>query len=298
MAPRVFFLSVLAAALAGLAVGCSADRAPEAADEPLQNTTPTSPLATASSDAPRLEMSPQDLERLARGVLAERYGEAARDETLDCWRDEAEGGVPYCMRLTQVARVEEAGQSVLYVLASNINRFDAPDYQYAHADSGRAAAFTVTIDPDGSLGDLIASGNGFAFGSNGNCGCEDARMVRLGAERHAWHFVSGGIWQGIVVTNHVLLARTGDGFVDVSEIPEVSEDDQLHRISIAVDEGDSGREQFPIIVTKRAGVEAVAADPSSEGEEVARWVVIPSGIDGIYRLPDGGVAGQGAGERP
>jgi hypothetical protein len=202
------------------------------------------------------------------------------------------------MRLTHVSRVEEAGQSVLYVLASNVNRFDAPDYQYAHADSGRAAAFAAAINRDGSLGDLIASGGGLAFGSNGNCGCEDAALVRLGAEKHAWHFVSGGVWQGIVVANHVLLARTGNAFVDVSEIPEVSEDDQSHRFSIAVDESDPSLKQFPIIVTKRVVVDAVEANLPREGGDVARWIVGPSEIDGVYRFPEGGVAGQAAGDRP
>jgi len=298
MAPRVLLLSVLAAALAGLAAGCSADPAPQAADQSLQGAEPPSPLTSAPMDATSVQLSQLDLERLAKDVLAERYGDSARDEALDCWRDEGADEPAYCMRLSQVRRVEEAGRSVLYVLASNINRFDVPDYQYGHADSGRAAAFAASINADGSLGDPLASGAGFSFGSNGNCGCADAALVRLGADKHAWQFVSGGIWQGIVVANHVLLARTGDGFVDVSEIPEVSEDDQSHRISIAVDESDPSRKQFPIIVTKRAVVDAVAADPSNQGEEVARWVVTPSEIDGVYRIPEVGAAGQDAGDRP
>ena len=298
MAARVLFVRLIAIVVAGLAVGCSADRAAQAGEQGLQNATPPSPPTIGSSDAPRLELSQQALERLARDVLAERYGDSARDEALDCWRDETARDVPYCMRLTKVSTVEEAGRSVLYVLASNINRFDVPDYQYGHADSGRAAAFAVTVNPDGSLGDLIASGTALSFGSNGSCGCEDAALVRLGAEKHAWHFVSGGVWQGIAVANHVLLARAGDEFQDVSEIPEVSEDDQSHRISIAVDESDPSRQQFPIIVTKRTAVDAVAADPSVEGEKVARWVVSPSEVDGVYRLPPSGVAGQDAGVQP
>jgi hypothetical protein len=202
------------------------------------------------------------------------------------------------MRLSQVRGVEEAGQSVLYVLASNINRFDVPDYQYGHADSGRVAAFAAVINPNGSLGKLLASARGFSYGSNGHCGCDDAALVKLGADNHAWHFASGGVWQGVVVTNHALLSRAGEAFVDVSEIPEMSEGDQSHRFSIVVDESDPELKVFPLIVTKRAVVDAATVNPPVEGEEVARWVVSPSEIDGVYRIPDVGVAGQKAGDRP
>ena len=294
MAPRVLFLSVLAVALAGLAAGCSADPAPQTADQSLQGAEPPSPLTSA----PSAQMSQLDLERLAKVVLSERYGDSARDEALDCWRDGAADEPPYCMRLSQVRRVEEAGRSVLYVLASNINRFDVPDYQYGHADSGRVAAFAAVINRDGSLGKLLASASGLSYGSNGNCGCDGAALVKLGADKHAWHFVSGGVWQGVVVTNHALLSRAGEAFVDVSEIPEMSEGDQSHRISIAVDEGDPELKAFPLIVTKRSVVEAAAANPLIEGERVARWVVRPSEKDGIYRIPAVGDTGQEAGDRP
>lgn len=294
MAPRVLFLSVLAAAVGGLAAGCSADPAPQASAQSQNGAEPPLPLTTA----PSVQMPPLDLERLAKGVLAEAYGDFARDEALDCWRDEAADEPAYCMRLSQVRQVEEAGHSVLYVLASNVNRFDLPDYQYAHADPGRVAAFAALINPDGSLGDRLASGGEFSFGSNGNCGCDDAVLVRLGAEKHAWHFVSGGVWQGIVVTNHALLSREGETFVDVSEIPEISEGDQSHCLSISVDESDRGLNAFPLIVTKRTVVEAAAANPSIEGDKVARWVVRPSEIDGVYRLADAGAAPLRAGDRP
>lgn len=298
MAPRVLFLSVLAAVLAGLGAGCSAGPVPEAADQGRNGAEHPSSMTTAPTDALSVQVSQLDLERLAKNVLEEVYGDSERDEALDCWRDEAADEPAYCMRLSEVRQVEEAGHSVLYVLASNVNRFDLPDYQYAHTDPGRVAAFAALINPDGSLGGRLASGGAFSFGSNGNCGCDDAVLVRLGAEKHAWHFVSGGVWQGIVVTNHALLSREGETFVDVSEIPEISEGDQSHRFSISVDESDRGLNAFPLIVTKRTVVEAAAANPSIEGEEVARWVVRPSEIDGVYRLADAGAAPLRAGDRP
>ena len=245
----------------GVVVGCSAERAP--------------PVA-----------SPHDLERLGRGVLAQHYGEAARDNLLDCWRA-ATDELPYCMRLAQVRRVEEAGRAVLYVLASNVNGFDAPAYSYAHADAGRVAAFAAVINPDGSLGDVLATAGALSYGSNGACGCTDAALVRLGAATHAWHFVSGGVWQGIVVTNHVLLARQGDAFADVSAIPERAEADQAHRFSLRVDESDPSLERFPIVVTKQPADDTPAEVPPPESEQVARWVVEPSEIDGVYRIPEG-----------
>ena len=248
-------------AVLGVVVGCSADRAP--------------PVA-----------SPDDLERLGRGVLAQHYGEAARDDRLDCWR-EAKEEPPYCMRLAQVRRVEEAGRAVLYVLASNVNGFDVPGYSYAHADAGRVAAFAAVINPDGSLGDVLAAAGALSYGSNGACGCTDAELVRLGAATHAWHFVSGGVWQGIVVTNRVLLARQGDAFADVSAIPEMAEGDQAHRFSLRVDESDPSRERFPIVVTKQPAEDTPAAAEPIESEGVARWVVKPSEIDGMYRIPEG-----------
>ena len=247
-------------AVLGVVVGCSTDRAP--------------PVA-----------SPGDLERLGRGVLAQHYGEAARDDRLDCWR-EAKEEPPYCMRLAQVRRVEEAERAVLYVLASNVNGFDVPGYSYAHADAGRVAAFAAVLNPDGSLGDVLAAAGALSYGSNGACGCTDAELVRLGAATHAWHFVSGGVWQGIVVTNHVLLARQGDAFADVSGIPERAEADQAHRFSLRVDESDPSRERFPIVVTKQPADDTPAEVPPPESEQVARWVVKPSEIDGMYRIPE------------
>lgn len=248
-------------AVLGVVVGCSAEPAPPA-------------------------MSPHDLERLARGVLAQHYGESARDNLLDCWRA-ATDDLPYCMRLAQVRRVEEAGRAVLYVLASNVHGFDVAAYSYAHANAGRVAAFAAVINPDGSLGDVLADAGALSYGSNGACGCDDATLVRLGAATHAWHFVSGGVWQGIVVTNHVLLARQGDAFADVSAIPEMAEGDQAHRFSLLVDESDPSRERFPIVVTKQPAEDTPAAAEPIESEGVARWVVKPSEIDGMYRIPEG-----------
>lgn len=247
-------------AVLGVVVGCSADRALPA-------------------------VSPDDLERLARGVLAQHYGESARDDRLDCWT-EATDEPPYCLRLAQVRQVEEAGRAVLYVLASNVHGFDVPAYSYAHADAGRVAAFAAVINPDGSLGDVLAAAGALSYGSNGACGCTDATLVRLGAATHAWHFVSGGVWQGIVVTNHVLLARQGDAFADVSAIPEMAEGDQAHRFSLRVDESDPSLERFPIVVTKQLAEDTPAAAAPIESEVVARWVVTPSEIDEVYRLPE------------
>ena len=252
-------------AVLGFVVGCSVDRAPQ-------------------------PMAPHDLERLARSVLAQHYGEAARDDRLDCWR-EATVEPPYCMRLAQVRQVEEAGRAVLYVLASNIHPMDESNDRYAHPDPGLAAAFAVVINPDGSVGDVLAAAVALPYGSNGACGCDDATLVRLGAATHAWHFVSGGVWQGIVVTNHVLLARKGDAFTDVSEIPEITEADQSHRLRLRVDGSDPTDEPFPIVVTKEA-IEDAPANPPIEGE----WVIRPSGIDGVYRLPaSAGVGGATGG---
>ena len=243
-------------AVLGFAVGCSADRAPP-------------------------PMAPHDLERLARSVLAQHYGESARDDRFDCWRA-ATDEPPHCMRLAQVRRVEEAGRAVLYVLASNIHPMDEPSYRYAHPAPGLAAAFAVVINPDGSLGDVLAAADALPYGSNGACGCDDATLVRLGAAMHAWHFVSGGVWQGIVVTNHVLLARHGDAFTDVSEIPEIAEAEQSHRLRLRVDGSDPTDERFPIVVTKEA-IEDAPANPPIERE----WVIRPSAMDGVYRLPEG-----------
>jgi len=248
-------------AVLGVVVGCLAEPAPPA-------------------------MSPHDLERLARGVLAQHYGESARDDHLDCWREAADEP-PYCMRLAQVRRVDEAGRAVLYVLASNVHGFDVPAYSYAHADAGRVAAFAAVINPDGSLGDVLANAGALSYGSNGACGCADATLVRLGAATHAWHFVSGGVWQGIVVTNHVLLARQGDAFADVSAIPEIAEGDQAHRFSLRVDQSDPSLERFPIVVTKQPVEDTPDAAAPIESEGVARWVVEPSEIDGVYRIPEG-----------
>jgi hypothetical protein len=190
------------------------------------------------------------------------------------------------MAVTRVAVSAESGQKLLYVLMSNVAPFGSDVYQYGHVSSGRVRALAAEISPEGQLGEDVAIGEGMAFGSGGYSGAGEARLLRLGRDHHAWHFVSGGVWQGTVVNQHVLLARQGSSFKDVSAIPEVEESDQAHRYDIAVDASDLESSEFPLIVSKYPFDPSVRASNDSD-QPVAQWTVGRDAASGLYRLPTG-----------
>jgi len=246
-----------------------------------------SALFDAASSAPPLQRGAVDtqLTQLANELIARHQPNEAFDPELECWRDASPDGTRYCLTATNFAKVAEGGRDVLYVLAANVTPADSDTYQYSHASAGWVRAFAAELQPDGQLGTDLAAVGGARYGSNGSSGAEEATLLRLGHSHHAWHFVSGGVWQGIVVTQHALLAREGSTFVEVSAIPETEEADQANRYDIAVDFADITRRDFPLIVSKSAvNLESLAASTSAQVLE--RWTVERHAATGLYRLPN------------
>jgi hypothetical protein len=138
----------------------------------------------------------------------------------------------------------------LYFIASSANDInDDLRYAYGSVDAGLMGAFQVSIGPDGGW-KLVAAEKAIDFGTAGACGCEVAKLVRLGRGYYGWMFTSGGMWQGIVVSNHEIVAPHNGGFKNLSAIPEIREEAQDVRYTVAVVDSDPEADVFPLKVEK------------------------------------------------
>ena len=114
------------------------------------------------------------------------------------------------------------------------------------------------------------------FGSIGNCACEEASLLKLGNDDfYGWTFSSGGIWQGIVVLNHAIVAPQGGGFSNISSIPEIREEDQETVYKIKVVDADADKKVFPLLVSKQI-----------KGQAVQELIVPFDDNKKVYKLPD------------
>ena len=273
--------SLSVAVAAALLLGCQPVANENGRDE--RSSALASSHAVAAS--PRGVLEPYELGKLAAALLARHSSNQAFDPALACFPLASPEGTPYCLSLANVAMVSEDGRELLYVLATNVTPADSDIYQYGHASAGLVRAFAAELRADGRLGQDVAAMPGALFGSNGSTGAEDATLLRIGANQHAWYFVSGGVWQGIASTQHVLLARQGAAFVNVSTIPEFEESDQSHRYDIAVDGTDPARERFPLIVSKST-VDMNSLTPDATAELLQQWTVERDAATGLYRMPN------------
>lgn len=234
-------LAVVAAS--ALLAACQRDPAPSApaAAAPAAAKPASTPAAT----------DPAALQRAVETLMAQQYGDAF-DAKQRCWKFHAtvEGGVDddYCMRAGAPQLVDLQGQPRLYVAAHNLA--DAQGYVYGHVSSGLMGAFV--LGPDGRGGwTLLAGDKQIPAGSSGYCSCDDAQLVRIGADTMAWKFASGGTGQGITVSRYHLIAPIGDKVRDLSALPQIAEDEQDSEYSFAIDDSDTGKPFFPLRVTKR-----------------------------------------------
>jgi hypothetical protein len=186
---------------------------------------------------------------IVREVMRAEYGETY-DKTRDCWATKIgkhDDERPYCMRAATPTAVETPTGTQLWFLASNIQDIDSSSslYNYGHPDPGLAGMFAVALD-NANRWTLIAASRAETLGSAGECGCADARPVRLGRDLHGWILASGGVWQGIVVSNYSIFAPSNGRIVAMGTFPDVEEDAQDIRHELKVDASAADAEHYPL----------------------------------------------------
>ncbi|ALN57414.1 hypothetical protein GLE_2064 [Lysobacter enzymogenes] len=265
-----------AIAATALLAACQRQAAPTPTAEAPKPATAAAP--TAKPAAAPAATDPAALQAAVEATMKQQYGDSF-DAAQGCWkfsaRFEQGGSEDYCMRAGRPEVVDLQGERRLYLAAHNVP--DAEGYLYGHASSGLMGAFV--LGPDGRGGwTLLAGDRQLTSGSSGYCGCDDAQLVRIGARTMAWKFASGGVWQGIVVSSYSLVAPVGDKVRDLSQIPEVAEDDQDHEYAIEIDGSDLAKPFFPLRVTQRP-------QQPGKGKETVQVVEFDP-IKQVYALPE------------
>jgi len=241
-------IALLLALTAGLSA-CLAGCRQEAAQAPAS---PSAAPAQAPSKPVQTTLGLAELEKIVNEVMEHEYP-GAHDLKHGCWTyaiETDEDELAYCMRPHPAHEVTSESGTMVYFYASNATDIRGnPDYAYAAVDSGVMAAFEVSISPD-KRWTLVASEKGMEFGTNGACNCDDARFVRLGKAYYGWTFTSGGMWQGVIVSNQEIVAPHEHGFKDISDIPSIREGAQNVEYRTEVLADDPGREFYPLRVEK------------------------------------------------
>jgi len=242
-------------AVALLSAACSQAATPVAAEAAHGAPSPapgTLASTNGSQSGHTSTASPADrASSIVKAVMEQQYGENF-EAKLGCWTYSAElpgGSQDFCMKPGAPSFVRSDGTEYLYFYAYSRSDIDDAAYSYGHATPGLMGAFRVRVD-SAAQWKLMAASKEMMFGSVGNCGCQEARFVRLGRDLYGWQFASGGVWQGIAVFNHNLVAPHDGKFVDVSAIPQVAEDEQDVEYGIVVDDSDKDAPAYPLLVTK------------------------------------------------
>lgn len=259
-------------AVLALLAGLQACDKPPSASEPANASPeaaaaapPAETSASAAAPAP-VAMSPAEIERIVAEAMGRQYPDGY-DQQHNCWlvsRASGEEQTDYCMRPGPAQAVDGAAGKRLYFFAyavADIN--DDLRFAYDAADSGLMGAFELSLAPGGAWS-VVSAENAMDFGTAGVCGCQNAAFVKLGADYYGWTFVSGGMWQGVIVSNHEIVAPHAGKFKNLSAIPEIREEAQDVRYRIEVVGDDAAREIYPLRVTK------IRAD-KKEGERVVEF---------------------------
>lgn len=199
-----------------------------------------------------LEISDERIIGVVNAVMKEQYGDKFNAKYL-CWEfsTESDGRASnYCMQPAPAELVDTKTGKQLYLRAASVPDIaDDSRYEYNQIDPGRMGVFNLRIEDDGSW-TYLAANKAMAFGTVGYCGCDQAKLVKLSNDGvHGWMFVSGGVWQGIVVSHHSIVAPLNGAFMDLSAIPEIPEDEQTTKYEIDVDAKTSDG-LFPLRVAK------------------------------------------------
>lgn len=197
----------------------------------------------------KLIFSEAQLEIIVKEVMSKQYG-SRYDSVHDCWPYTSADSVPYCMRPSAAKFINIGNSGEIYFYAvnrSDIN--DDPSYGYGQSDSGLMGAFKLSVDSSKGR-KYSAVSKAMDFGSAGYCGCDKAKLVKLGNDDYyGWMFTSGGVWQGVVVSNYEIVAPKDAVFKNLSGIPEIREEEQdiTYQIKIIDSSADS---IFPLLITK------------------------------------------------
>ena len=194
-----------------------------------------------------------NLEEIIKAAMNQQYG-ANYNAKYDCWNyvlESDDNSASYCMKPGEAHVMNVSGGKVIDFYAANrADISDNLDYGYGQVDSGLMGAFKLSVNAAGEW-KYTAANKAMSFGSAGYCGCDKAELVKLSNEGlYGWMFSSGGVWQGIIVLDHEILAPNGDTFENISSIPEVREDTQDTKYEIKVVDTAAGKSVFPLLVTK------------------------------------------------
>jgi hypothetical protein len=207
--------------------------------------------AHADTDSP-------DINTVVTAVMNDQYGQKY-DAQNSCWiyshsSDQNKDTETYCMRIGQPEVVDTPSGKQLYLNAFSISGVDG--YRYAHNVPGLMGAFRVQLNVKDAKGNwqYLAFNSDLEFGTVGDCGCQNARFVKLSNQGiYGWLFSSGGSWQAEVSTFNDLVALHKTDFIDISDIPEIlpADQDTLYEVDVAEDQRKVG--MFPLRVSKMKG---------------------------------------------
>lgn len=198
-----------------------------------------------------------DMDAIVKAVMNDQYGNQY-DTKHACWTfahtNEQGDEATYCMRPGDAKVIDSAKGKQLYFYAANA--YDIHDdnrYAYSQNDPGLMGAFKIQLDAKGGW-TYLALDNAMDFGTAGYCGCNKASFVKLSNQGdYGWLFVSGGIWQGTVVSDYSIVMAHNAGFVDISKIPQTRESAQNTKYDVKVASEHPGPGLFPLNVTKAKG---------------------------------------------
>lgn len=253
---------------------CSSPQSGSSEETPITHAVASHPEAqvTAVSQEQERELTSSQIDAIVVEVMNQQYGnERSRDGK--CWSFKySDDGLDtdYCMEPRKPELVGPSNRA-MYLLASN--RSDDTD-AFGAVTPGLMGAFQVAIEKDGSWR-YVAKAPALPFGTMGYCGCDKAKFVSLGDDYYGWMFTSGGTWQGVTVSNHEIVAPHQGTFKDVSDVPEIREDDQdaIYSIEFGTDSGQAGVRPLKVIKAVSGKVQSERLVPFDE----ARWE---------YRMPE------------
>jgi hypothetical protein len=207
----------------------------------------------------KASLSGAQLDVIVQKVMTEQYGESYNSKH-GCWDyavDVSGDKTQYCMKPMATELVDTKSGKVLYFYAANKSDItDDASYQYSAVDSGLMGAFKLSIDATANW-KYLSINKAMDFGTMGSCGCGEAKFSRLGADDYGWMFTSGGMWQGVMVSTHEIVAPQADSFKNISRIPEVREEHQDTKYTIKLVETDANKKMFPLLVSKQKTGSAV-----------------------------------------
>jgi hypothetical protein len=153
-------------------------------------------------------------------------------------------GLQYCMRV-DLDDIHVVGERSLFFMAHS----DPTTGDYASVDPGVMATYEVLLK-DGRE-EIVAKNKAMTIGAAGSCQCEQAQFLEMGPHsRFGWLFTYGGTWQGTASYTYAIIAPVGSEFRNISEIPQIEEDQQQVTYSISVTPSLQSEGLYPLDISK------------------------------------------------